>query len=340
MHPAQWLTSLFMHGGFEHLLNNMLFLWVFGLVVEGKLGWWKFLACYLGIGITQSMLEQLIMLGTSEGMPGSLGASAAIFGLMAMAMVWAPMNEIGFFWFLFFRVGTVDVSILMLAGLYTGMELLFATLAVTLQGGAGSSSLLHLSGFAVGFPLGIVLLRRKVVDCEGWDLFHVWRGDYGAFKKEPEPAEVFAKVAARDEKREARISTDAQQQFRKYLEQGNASAAVRLLEKMKDVATWALERDELLAVIKELHAAKRWSDSAPYMSEFIRRFPEQAGAMRIKLAQICVVELERPGKALDLLAEVDKSKLPEQHVALAKRIAAKARQMQAEGTVEFDTEAW
>jgi hypothetical protein len=74
------------------------------------------------------------------------------------------------------------------------------------------------------------------------------------------------------------------------------------------------------------------------MNLFINRFPEQSDAMRIKLAQICVVELERPGKALELLDGVDKPKLPEQHAVLAKRIAAKARQLQAEGTVEFDVE--
>jgi hypothetical protein len=53
-----------------------------------------------------------------------------------------------------------------------------------------------------------------------------------------------------------------------------------------------------------------------------------------------VLELERPGKALELLRDVDKSKLPEPQVTLIKRIAAKARQMQMEGTVEFDVDTW
>lgn len=86
LHPEQWLTSIFMHASVDHLVGNMLFLWVFGLVVEGKLGWQRFLACYLAIGVGQSMLEQMVMLFNSDG-GGSLGASAAIFGLMAMAAV-------------------------------------------------------------------------------------------------------------------------------------------------------------------------------------------------------------------------------------------------------------
>jgi membrane associated rhomboid family serine protease len=337
LHPDEWFRAMFMHGSVEHLLGNMLFLWVFGLVVEGKLGWWKFLCCYLAIGATQSMIEQVVMLGYDGEVPGSVGASAAIFGLVAMAAVWAPVNEVTFFYLIFVRAGTFDVSIAMLAAIYAGMEVLL----LLVSGGTAGSSWLHLGGFALGMPLGIALLKRKIVDCEGWDMFHVWRGDYGSFKKEPAPAEVFAKADAHQQSRNEKLLSDAKQQFRIFLEQGNPLAALRLSEKMKESgSTFTLARDELLKIVQALHAAKRWQDSAPYMAEFIERFPEQADAMRIKLAQICVVELQRPGKALDLLAAVDKSKLPEQHSILVKRITAKAHALEAEGVVELDVETW
>jgi hypothetical protein len=198
-----------------------------------------------------------------------------------------------------------------------------------------------LGGFVLGLPLAIVLLKKRVVDCEGWDAFHVWQGDYGAFKKEPEPAEIFAKADAHCEAKHNQMLLDTKQQVRKFLKEGNPLAAVKLREKVKAAGgRLTLDRDELLAIIQALHAAKRWTDSASYMGEFINRFPEQADGMRIKLSQICVVEFERPAKALELLAEVDKSKLPEQNVNLLKRIAAKARQMQAEGVVELDVESW
>ncbi len=48
LHPYQWLTNNFVHADFMHILSNMLFLWSFGLVVEGKLGWLRTLAVYLG----------------------------------------------------------------------------------------------------------------------------------------------------------------------------------------------------------------------------------------------------------------------------------------------------
>ena len=71
LHPLQWLTSNFIHGGFLHLLGNMFSLWAFGLVVEGKIGWWRFLAVYFGIGIVQCGIEQVLALGAAGG--GSFG---------------------------------------------------------------------------------------------------------------------------------------------------------------------------------------------------------------------------------------------------------------------------
>src|SRR5690606_35824232 len=91
--PVQWLTSFFMHASVTHLVGNMIFLWVFGLVVEGKLGWWKFLACYLGIGLVESILVQIACLGLEE-VNFALGASGAIYGLMLMSVIWAPRNEV------------------------------------------------------------------------------------------------------------------------------------------------------------------------------------------------------------------------------------------------------
>jgi hypothetical protein len=225
----------------------------------------------------------------------------------------------------------------MLAGFYAGMEVLM----LLLSGGTAGSSWLHLGGFALGLPLGIVLLKRKIVDCEGWDAFHVWAGNYGSFKKEPAPAEVFAKADAHRQSRKETLLSDAKQQFRVFLEQGNPLAALRLYEKMKEAGSnITLTREELLKIIQALHADKRWQDSTRYMAEFIERFPEQADPMRIKLAQICVVELQRPGKALDLLSDVDTSKLSDQHAKLVERITAKAHALEAEGVVELDVETW
>jgi membrane associated rhomboid family serine protease len=67
LHPGQWLLSLFVHDGLGHLLGNMFFLWVFGMVTEGKLGWWRFLACYFLIGVSQSAWNKRSCWGLCRG---------------------------------------------------------------------------------------------------------------------------------------------------------------------------------------------------------------------------------------------------------------------------------
>ncbi len=202
IHPEQWLLSIFMHAGWMHLIGNMIFLWVFGLVVEGKLGWWRFIPCYLAIGMGQMGIEQFAMLHYTGEQIGAVGASGAIFGLMAMAMIWAPLNEIGVAYLVGFSYGTVDVDIAVLAGLYTVWEVVM----ICIFGGNAGSSWLHLTGFALGLPMAVAMLKTGVVDCEGWDAFTVWSGNYGGFKKEPDYTEARRKNQCREKVERRAIS--------------------------------------------------------------------------------------------------------------------------------------
>src|SRR4051812_8846087 len=62
LHPVQWVTHNFLHYGLGHLLGNMLFLWAFGIVVEGKLGPVKYLLAYLAIGTLHGALVQTLLI--------------------------------------------------------------------------------------------------------------------------------------------------------------------------------------------------------------------------------------------------------------------------------------
>ena len=149
--PYQWVTSVFMHAHLGHLLGNMIFLWAFGLVIEGKLGWWRFLLVYLGLGIVQSAVVQICM----QHEPGcALGASGAIYGLLAMALIWAPNNEMNCVGLLGLRLFHVDISILAIVTLYVGWEIV----KVCLNDFAMSSAMLHLAGAIPGFALATVPL--------------------------------------------------------------------------------------------------------------------------------------------------------------------------------------
>lgn len=167
INPLQWITAAFMHASWMHLIGNMIFLWVFGLVVEGKLGWLRFSALYLVLALCKGAITQVPMyfIG-SHG--GALGASGAIFALMAVALVWAPDNDINcIFSWSFWIVREVDIPILGFSLFYFVLQLI----PMLIFGFHMSTPLLHLLGMLVGFPVAIIMLRRGWVDCEGWDLF-------------------------------------------------------------------------------------------------------------------------------------------------------------------------
>ena len=81
--PAQWLTHLFLHGDPIHLLGNLLFLWIFGRLVEERLGAPGTLALFFASGIAGAAAHQAVAPG-----PGPLlGSSGAISGILGACLV-------------------------------------------------------------------------------------------------------------------------------------------------------------------------------------------------------------------------------------------------------------
>ena len=331
LHAQQWILSIFAHAGPMHLVSNMFFLWVFGLVTEGKIGWLKFLSCYLFIGVGQSAVEQFIFSGSEYAGEGSLGASAAVFGLMGMACVWAPANEVTMFTWIFMRVYTFEVSIGILSACYVGIEL---TLWIVL-GHAAGSALLHLMGAFMGFAIGAAMLRTKQVDCEHWDLFSLFQGNYGPYAKK-EASTLSEKEL---EERKKSHALDAKRKFLACLQTKQAIRALEVRQRMIDLGhPLEVDRRELLALIAGLHQEKKWKASVPVMAEFLKRFPEGSEPVRLKLAQICLVEMERPAKAVELLEELSSGKLSEEQTKFRQKLLAVARRQVQEGVLEVDDE--
>ena len=229
LHPFQWVSNAFLHAGFVHLAGNMVFLWCFGLIVEGKLGWYKMLAVYLGLAAAEGAISQIIMLG-GEG--GALGASGAIFGLMAMSVIWAPENEIQCYFVVFYfavRVSEFEVKVSVLVALFLGFQILDAVLS----GMAMSSAVLHLLGAGVGFPLAIAMLKFGWVDCEHWDLFSVWSGRNTMTPEERRAEEESKPERIKQRAEEAQDRRDlATKQIRELIQSGQALFALRAHQRM------------------------------------------------------------------------------------------------------------
>jgi membrane associated rhomboid family serine protease len=334
LHPEQWLLSTFMHGSIGHLVGNMVFLWTFGLVTEGKLGWWRFLIVYLGIAVGQSALEQAIVPMIAPDELGSLGASAAIFGLMAMACVWAPINELSVLVILMLRPFTFEVSVGVFAAFYVGLDIVYCFLF-----GAGAlASANHLTGAVIGAMLGVILLKTGVVECEDNDLLSVFSGVHGTEKqKQREAAELAEKVVERT----ADQSLELRRKFEAYLKIGKPQEALATLHRARHrKIPLETDRRDLLALIAGLQKEKLWTESAPVMAELLERFPEGSEAVRIKLAQVCLVELDKPGKAIELIKSLDGATLPSQLATARDKVRAVAQRKLNEGELEVDDAVW
>ena len=215
LNPLEWIPAAFAHGGFMHLIGNMFFLWGFGLVVEGKLGWRIFIPLYLGMAAawgagvdlltlhrtdayvlrsefdvdTFEEFEKLVaaeapdvdarhLLNIAKGR--CLGASGVIFSLMAISLVWAPKNEMHIVGFLFYRAVSFDVTIMVYSLWYLALNILGLLLSKFEMGSSG----LHMIGCVIGFAVGVGFLGMGWVDCEKWDLFSVLSGKYGRFAEQ------------------------------------------------------------------------------------------------------------------------------------------------------------
>lgn len=156
------VTSTFLHGGWGHLLGNMLFLWVFGDNVEDRLGHLRYLIFYLLCGVSASAIQ--IVAEPQSPIP-IVGASGAIGGVMGAYMISFPRAQVlTFFWFfIFVRFFWVPAALYLL--IWFGFQL-FSALAAGAQGGeaaaqGGIAFWAHVGGFAAGM-LFVKLLHRDM----------------------------------------------------------------------------------------------------------------------------------------------------------------------------------
>jgi len=168
--PWTWITSAFVHRDFVHLAGNMAFLLCFGMVAERFLGWKKLVGAYFAIAFAAGAVEQALVWG-QHGSSG--GASGCIFGFMAMALVLAPRSRILMGYWVWRHVGTVWVSVKVVALWFLGLNLL----AAFFSGFIISSSVLHVLGAGAGLALVLIGLNKGWFDAQGEDWFSLRRAE-------------------------------------------------------------------------------------------------------------------------------------------------------------------
>lgn len=150
--PDRLLSAMFLHGGIDHLLGNMLFLLVVGMLVEGALGHGMFVAVYLLGGIIAG-LASLAWHWGGEGF--SLGASGAIAALMgAYAALWRGRKVRVFYWF-FVVFDYVKAPALIVLGFWFAWLVLYPWLDT----GSRVDFADHAGGLGAGIVMALVLTR-------------------------------------------------------------------------------------------------------------------------------------------------------------------------------------
>jgi len=154
-----WITAMFLHGGWDHILGNMLFLAIFGKNVEDAFGPVRYLALYFAGGFV-AMLTQTAMtllFGTAaDGQVPELGASGAIAAVLGAYFVLYPNSRVRTYIFPVFLVSIPAWIFLGLWFLYQLIEANFGLFSASANGG-GVAFFAHVGGFVFGLLAARVL---------------------------------------------------------------------------------------------------------------------------------------------------------------------------------------
>ena len=153
-------SAMFLHANLEHIIGNMLFLWIFGAAVEGRLRPAKFLVIYMLAGWTGGLLSDVLLGAVSPNTP-SLGASGAIMGVAGAYLYMFPYSQVRIAYIMpigfFSRFGLAEWHAMWVVAYYVGMDIVFGVL---LKSADGVGHFAHLGGFGTGL-LAVMLLRAR-----------------------------------------------------------------------------------------------------------------------------------------------------------------------------------
>ena len=140
------LTAMFMHGGWSHIIGNMVFLWAFGPEIEDAMGRWRYLVFYLAGGVI-AMLAQIA--ASPHSTVPNLGASGAIAAVMGAFLVTYPSDRIRSILIILVFIRITRIPAALLIGFWFLTQLFNAGAVANVQTG-GVAYLAHISGFIFG----------------------------------------------------------------------------------------------------------------------------------------------------------------------------------------------
>jgi membrane associated rhomboid family serine protease len=157
---ATLLTSMFMHGGWMHLIGNMLFLWVFGNNIEDSTGRIRFVVFYLACGVAAALAQAFVNPASRIPM---VGASGAISGVMGAYMMLHPRTRVHVLIFLGIYVNTIAVPAYLMLAYWFILQILGGLPGLGKELG-GTAFLAHVGGFVAGVVLIKLFQNKRLLD--------------------------------------------------------------------------------------------------------------------------------------------------------------------------------
>jgi membrane associated rhomboid family serine protease len=168
IHHLPWyegaFTSMFMHASWEHILGNMLFLWIFGNNVEDALGKVRFLVWYLCAGLAATALQTAVTLAAGTVRDASIpniGASGAIAGVLGAYFVLLPRARV--LTVIFFGIILIrEIPAVWFLGVWIGLQIWSGGLSLlSPQSGGGTAFFAHIGGFVFGLATVRLVAKRR-----------------------------------------------------------------------------------------------------------------------------------------------------------------------------------
>jgi membrane associated rhomboid family serine protease len=150
-------TSMFMHGGWMHLIGNMLYMWIFADNVEDSMGGLRFIVFYLLCGVAAVLAQSLPDVTSQVPM---IGASGAISGVLGAYLLLFPHTRVLVMIPLGFIMKAHYLPAAVVLGFYFVLQIVMT--AMTPAGGSGVAFAAHLGGFVAGAALIVVFKHRRV----------------------------------------------------------------------------------------------------------------------------------------------------------------------------------
>jgi len=154
------LTSMFLHGGWLHIISNMLYLWIFGDNVEDLLGPIPYLLFYLSAGVIAGLAQ--VSAYPHSRVP-TIGASGAVAGVLGAYVLVYPRHRIKTLLLLGYWIRFIQLPAVLVLGFWFVLQVFSGVAAIASSATGGVAWFAHIGGFVAGLVVGL-FLRGKARD--------------------------------------------------------------------------------------------------------------------------------------------------------------------------------